>query len=131
MVGAVTQPWKADVVFRARPPDECVTYEEPGYVKIAWTLRADPLGDAQSAFRTETRAVSTDPLARARSSHNTQPWPFKVSDGRVELHADRTRALPVNDPYDRGLTISCDAALFNFEVVAAAPGYQHATRQDP
>ena len=35
-------------------------------MKIVWTLRADPLGPAESMFRTETRAVSTDPASRAR-----------------------------------------------------------------
>ena len=35
-------------------------------VKIAWTLRADPIGESSSMFRTETRAVATDSTARAR-----------------------------------------------------------------
>jgi hypothetical protein len=60
------EPWLADVVFRPLPPDEFVRFSEPGYVKISWTIRADPLGDDHSIFRTETRAVATDPLARAR-----------------------------------------------------------------
>jgi hypothetical protein len=66
VMGAVTQPWKADVVFRALPPNEFSTFDEPGYVKIVWTLRADRLGAADSLFRTETRAVATDPKARAK-----------------------------------------------------------------
>jgi len=66
VMGAVTQPWLADVVFRPLPPEEFVRFCEPGYVKIAWTIRADPLGDARSIFRTETRAIATDPIARAR-----------------------------------------------------------------
>ena len=56
---------------------------------------------------------------RAPSSHNTQPWLFRLVDGAVELHADRTRALPVNDPRDRELVISCGAALTNLCVSAA------------
>jgi len=55
----------------------------------------------------------------APSSHNTQPWLFGVEGERLELRADRTRALPVNDPQDRELTISCGAALFNARVAAA------------
>ena len=66
VVGAVTQPWKANVVFRGLLPDEFVAFNEPGYVKIVWTLRADPLGPAESIFQTNTRVVSTDPQARAR-----------------------------------------------------------------
>lgn len=55
----------------------------------------------------------------APSSHNTQPWLFEPTPDGVALHADRTRALPVNDPYDRELTISCGAALRNLELAAA------------
>ena len=66
VMGAVTQPWMANVVFRALPPDEFAAFHEPDYVKIVWTLRADPLGPAESMFRTETRAVSTHPASRAR-----------------------------------------------------------------
>jgi nitroreductase len=58
----------------------------------------------------------------APSSHNTQPWRFRVRAEDIELIADRTRALPVNDPFDRELTISCGAALFNLRVAAAAAG---------
>lgn len=60
----------------------------------------------------------------APSSHNTQPWLFRLEDHAIELLADRTRALPVNDPEDRELTISCGCALFNMRVAAAAAGYK-------
>jgi hypothetical protein len=56
----------ADVVFRPLPPEEFVTFHEPDYVKIAWTLRADPLGATHSIFRTETRVVTTDSVSRAK-----------------------------------------------------------------
>ena len=48
---------------------------------------------------------------QAPSSHNSQPWRFRVAGSSLELRADRTRALPVVDPHDRELTISCGAAL--------------------
>ena len=66
VVGAVTKPWEPDVVFQALPPDEFAAFSAPGFVKIVWTLRADPLDGETSMFYTETRAVATDPLARAR-----------------------------------------------------------------
>ena len=56
----------------------------------------------------------------APSSHNTQPWHFHLSAGTIDLYADRTRALAVNDPEDRELTISCGCALMNLRAVAAA-----------
>jgi len=65
VVGAVTRPWEANVVFRAVPPGEFASFAEPGYAKIAWTLRADPAGERASVFRTETRVATTDAFARA------------------------------------------------------------------
>jgi hypothetical protein len=58
----------------------------------------------------------------APSSHNTQPWAWQLREGVAKLFADRTRALPVNDPDDRELTISCGCALMNLRVAAAAAG---------
>lgn len=47
----------------------------------------------------------------APSGHNTQPWLFRVAGDHLDLIADRRRALPVVDPHDRALVISCGAAL--------------------
>lgn len=65
-VGAVTQPWQPNVTFRALAPASFAAFAEPGFVKIAWTLRADPAPGGRSVFMTETRAVATDAAARAR-----------------------------------------------------------------
>lgn len=65
VVGAVTQPWRAEVQFRGLDPDAFAGFAEPGYARIAWTLEAVPLGPAASRFRTETRVSTTDPRARA------------------------------------------------------------------
>ena len=58
----------------------------------------------------------------APSSHNTQPWLFRLSESVIDLLADRTRALPVNDPEDRELAISCGCALMNLRVATASLG---------
>jgi hypothetical protein len=47
----------------------------------------------------------------APSGHNTQPWLFRQAGEALELRADRSRRLPVVDPEDRALVISCGAAL--------------------
>ena len=52
----------------------------------------------------------------APSSHNSQPWLFHFDGATLELYADRTRALPVADPHDRELVMSCGAALFHLRV---------------
>lgn len=66
VLGAVTQPWQANVVFRGIPPEDFRAFDTPGYVKIVWTLRADAVGPRASVFRTETRVMTTSPDARRR-----------------------------------------------------------------
>jgi len=66
VMGAVTQPWKANVAFQSLPPGEFAAFDEPGYVKIVWTLRADAVSDDTSVARTETRVVATDAEARKK-----------------------------------------------------------------
>jgi len=66
VLGAVTQPWRANVRFRALSPNDFASFSEPGYAKIAWTLAAEPLGPNASVFRTETRVATTDADSRKR-----------------------------------------------------------------
>lgn len=66
VVGSVTRPWKADVVFTPVAPDRFTVFSEPDRVKIVWTIEAEPLGPALARFRTETRVLATDAGARAK-----------------------------------------------------------------
>jgi hypothetical protein len=66
VLGAATKPWEPNPVFRDLLPRDFAIFAEPDYVKIVWTLRADPLPDGTCMFRTETRAVATDVSARAK-----------------------------------------------------------------
>ena len=59
---------------------------------------------------------------QAPSSHNTQPWRFDLGEDEVLVFADRTRRLPVNDPDDRELIISCAAAAFTLGIAARHDG---------
>jgi hypothetical protein len=60
----------------------------------------------------------------APSEYNTQPWLFSLQDESVELYADYTRRLPVVDPEDRELLISCSAACFNLRLATRHFGYR-------
>jgi hypothetical protein len=60
---------------------------------------------------------------RAPSRHNTQPWRFHIADDHLHLYADRSRALPVVDPGDRELVMSCGAALAHVTVALRHFGY--------
>ena len=46
--------------------DRFHAFAEPNLVKIVWTIEAEPLGQACTRFRTETRAYATDVHARRR-----------------------------------------------------------------
>ena len=67
----------------------------------------------------------------APSGHNTQPWLFRVAHDTVSLFADRTRALPVIDPDDRELLMSCGAALFHLRTALRHFGYEARVRTFP
>jgi len=91
VLGAVTQPWKASPVFRALPPDEFAAFQEPGYVKIAFTLRSDPFDASASIARTETRAATTDLVARAKFRNY---WSL-VSPGVVLVRRTLLRSVKI------------------------------------
>ena len=63
-------------------------------------------------------------LARhAPSIHNSQPWRWLMGGNRVQLYADRSRALPATDPANRDLLLSCGAVLHHARVAFAAGGW--------
>ena len=66
VMGAAARPWTRNVTFRTIPQEEFATFAEPDYVKIVWTLEADPIGPERTRFRTETRVVATDAAARRK-----------------------------------------------------------------
>lgn len=59
----------------------------------------------------------------APSSHNTQPWLFSLQGHQVDLIADLNRSLPVCDPLNRELIMSCGAALHHLRIAARYFGY--------
>ena len=67
----------------------------------------------------------------APSGHNTQPWLFRVGSRTVDVLADRARALPIVDPQDRELVISCGAALGILEIAARRFGLKTAIVYSP
>jgi hypothetical protein len=69
---------------------------------------------------------------RAPSVHNTQPWRWRIRNGRlVELWADRDRQLRVADVDGRNLAVSCGAALHHFVIAASALGTNAAVELTP
>jgi hypothetical protein len=89
IMGAVTRPWDANIVFRGVSPRDFSAFHEPNYVKIVWTLRADPIGEDHSMFSTETRAIATDAVARGRFRRY---WAF-LSPGIILIRLAALTAL--------------------------------------
>jgi nitroreductase len=82
----------------------------------------------------DRNAVSDPPLAallaqaaaaagRAPSTHNTQPWHWRVRPDRLDLLAERSRQLPATDPDGRLLMLSCGTALHHATVALRAQGW--------
>jgi len=59
----------------------------------------------------------------APSSHNAQPWQFRITTEGVEVLPDFSRRLLIVDPFDRELWMSIGAAITNFRVAAAHFGF--------
>jgi len=83
----------------------------------AWEI--DPKGFPRDGSVADQARFAVRWAILAPSSHNTQPWRFSVLGSELLLSADRSRHLPVIDPFDRELILSCGAALFNLRVVFA------------
>lgn len=66
VAGAAVQPWQPDVTFRPIPADQFADFREPGWVRIAWSLEAEPLGPSISRLQSQTRVCATDDSARRR-----------------------------------------------------------------
>jgi nitroreductase len=60
---------------------------------------------------------------RAPSSHNTQPWRFRMAGDAIELRADPARGLQAIDPAGRELVISCGTALYQLRAAARFHGF--------
>jgi nitroreductase len=61
--------------------------------------------------------------SRAPSIHNTQPWRWVLTDGVLDVRADRSRQLQVADPDGHSLLISCGAVVELTELAMRARGW--------
>jgi len=59
----------------------------------------------------------------APNGHNTQPWRFRLGEGRVDILPDLSRRTPVVDPDDHHLFVSLGGAAENLDLAGAARGF--------
>jgi len=67
----------------------------------------------------------------ASSSHNTQPWKFRIQQDSITILPDFSRRCPVVDPDDSHLFKSLGCAAENLVHAAAAQGFSADVRFDP
>ncbi len=84
-------------------------------VQEIWRHHA--LGDAARDYVSLVRYATL-----AASSHNTQPWKFKVERGRILILPDLSRHCPAVDPDDHHLYASLGCATENLLLAAQAAG---------
>lgn len=85
------------------------------------TEQADGNLDARELIRYATLAAS---------SHNTQPWKFRIRKDRITIMPDFSRRCPVVDPDDSHLFKSLGCAAENLVHAAAAQGFSAEIRFD-
>ncbi|MEO6486592.1 MAG: hypothetical protein ABIO78_01475 [Thermoanaerobaculia bacterium] len=79
--------------------------------------------DDDDFYEIEVRRDQIEFLLRyavlAPSTHNSQPWSFRIEPEGVAIFPDESRALPVADSEQRELFMSLGAAIANLRVAAA------------
>ena len=98
------------------------------YDKVAGGIRRP--GTAQSDGVLDTRELIRH-ATLAASSHNTQPWMFRIQQDSITILPDFSRRCPAVDPDDSHLFKSLGCAAENLVHAAAAQGFSADVRFDP
>jgi iron-sulfur cluster repair protein YtfE (RIC family) len=104
--------------------DAMARHERGEVVTAAPQIDLDARDFPARGLPAEKLAYLTRYAVQAPSSHNSQPWRFRLAGDAIELLADRSRALPVVDPDDRELVMSCGAALLTLRVAIRHHGFE-------
>jgi len=86
-------------------------------VRGTWHGTGIPPADMTAAHREVVRYATLAP-----NNHNTQPWKFRIVDGRLLLGPDLARRTPVVDPDNHHLFVSLGCAAENARLAAGALG---------
>jgi hypothetical protein len=107
--------------FAAAARSTHAVFQRPGaerYASAAGEIwRHHDLGKAQHDYRNLVRYATL-----AASSHNTQPWKFRLEAGRIAILPDLSRRCPAVDPDDHHLYASLGCAAENLLLAAQAAG---------
>lgn len=93
--------------------------------KVSETWCHNELGDSPYDYRVLVRYATL-----AASSHNTQPWIFKLESTQIRVLPDLSRRCPAVDPDDHHLYASLGCATENLLLAAQAAGLKGHCRFD-
>lgn len=108
----------------------------PAFPKGALMTTAHDLDVAATRVRATLATNGRDDRALikfatlAASSHNTQPWRFRIAPDAITIIPDRSRRCPVVDPDDAHLYRSLGCAAENLVQAAVAQGFATNVRFD-
>jgi hypothetical protein len=66
VVGAIGKFWQPAIDFARVAPHEFISFDQPGYGKLAWCIRVDPRPHGGSFVSVEVRVSATDPASWSR-----------------------------------------------------------------
>ncbi|WP_412536358.1 hypothetical protein [Marinobacter sp. MIT932201] len=92
---------------------------------VSETWRHSKLGSSPHVYRELVRYATL-----AASSHNTQPWIFKLEPNQIQVLPDLSRRCPAVDPDDHHLYASLGCATENLLLAARAAGLKGDCRFD-
>jgi hypothetical protein len=89
-------------------------------------MRSTKVRGLVPAYRDLVRCASL-----AASSHNTQPWKFRLDGDAISILPDFSRRCPVVDPDDHHLWVSLGCATENLLLAAQSVGLRGDVAFDP
>jgi hypothetical protein len=98
VLGLIGKLWQATIPYQRVAADDFVSFDEPGYGKLAFSLAAQPHGNEQSVLTIEARIATTD---RAAHTHFRRYW--RIIGPGARLIARRLIAAVRADAEDRYL----------------------------
>ena len=100
--------------------ESCVSTSRSKKIEEIWTKKIDlNQKDKQKQLLEIIRCGTFAP-----STHNSQPWKFKIKDSSILIFPDLTRRCPIVDPIDRELFISLGCLIGNISLAACKFGYK-------
>lgn len=107
VLGQVGRPWKVAATSTDPPltPERFVSFDSPGFAKIATSLRVDPYGKRSSILTMETRVAATDDASRRRFQRYwllVGPFSDLIRRTTIRRLAADLRRPPAAEPPDRG-----------------------------